>query len=87
MARFPLDPRFTKVILASVEHKCLEEALTVIALLSGESVFIDSAAKRVQAVKTRQRYGICLLSVVSRCYYYFLKYYTIVGLYTYSLMY
>lgn len=63
MSRFPLDPRFTKVILASVEHRCLEEALTVVALLSGESILIDSTAKRVQAVKARERYDICLLSV------------------------
>ncbi|XP_032666227.1 ATP-dependent RNA helicase DHX33 isoform X2 [Odontomachus brunneus] len=56
MSRFPLDPRFTKVILASVEHRCLEEALTVVALLSGESIFIDSTAKRVQAVKARERF-------------------------------
>ncbi|XP_014488584.1 PREDICTED: putative ATP-dependent RNA helicase DHX33 [Dinoponera quadriceps] len=57
MARFPLDPRFTKVILASVEHRCLEEALTVIALLSAESVFMDSAAKRAQATKARERFA------------------------------
>ncbi|EFN89703.1 ATP-dependent RNA helicase DHX33 [Harpegnathos saltator] len=57
MARFPLDPRFTKVILASVEHRCLEEALTVIALLSGESVFMDSTTKRAQASKARERFA------------------------------
>lgn len=67
MARFPLDPRFTKVILASVEHRCLEEALTVIALLSGESVFMDPIAKRTQASKARERYSICVCcqSIVS----------------------
>nr|XP_033325268.1 ATP-dependent RNA helicase DHX33 isoform X2 [Megalopta genalis] len=57
MSLFPLDPRFTKVILASVEHQCLEEALSVIALLSGESVFTDSPAKRQQAHLARSRFA------------------------------
>lgn len=56
MSLFPLDPRFTKVILASVEHQCLEEALTVISLLSGESIFTDPPAKRQQAYVARSRY-------------------------------
>lgn len=60
MSLFPLDPRFTKVILASVEHRCLEEALTVIALLSGESIFMDPPTKREQAHNARSRYGSCL---------------------------
>ncbi|XP_043511714.1 ATP-dependent RNA helicase DHX33 isoform X3 [Frieseomelitta varia] len=57
MSLFPLDPRFTKVILASVEHQCLEEALTVVALLSGESVFTDPPAKRQQAYVARSRFA------------------------------
>ncbi|XP_029160100.1 ATP-dependent RNA helicase DHX33-like [Nylanderia fulva] len=57
MSLFPLDPRFTKVILASVEHRCLEEALTVIALLSGESIFMDPPTKREQAHNTRSRFA------------------------------
>ncbi|XP_011299036.1 putative ATP-dependent RNA helicase DHX33 isoform X1 [Fopius arisanus] len=57
MSLFPLDPRFTKVLLASVEHKCLEEALTVIALLSGESVFTEPPAKREQAHAARARFA------------------------------
>ncbi|KOC71150.1 Putative ATP-dependent RNA helicase DHX33 [Habropoda laboriosa] len=57
MSLFPLDPRFTKVILASVEHQCLEEALTVVALLSGESVFTDPPAKRQQAYAARSRFA------------------------------
>lgn len=55
MSLFPLDPRFTKVILASVEHRCLEEALTVVALLSGESVFVDPSSKRQEAAAARSR--------------------------------
>ncbi|OAD46999.1 Putative ATP-dependent RNA helicase DHX33, partial [Eufriesea mexicana] len=57
MSLFPLDPRFTKVILASVEYQCLEEALMVVALLSGESVFTDPPAKRQQAYIARSSCG------------------------------
>lgn len=55
MSRFPLDPRFTKVLMASVEYKCLDEALTVIALLSGESIFIEHPGKREQAHAAKAR--------------------------------
>lgn len=57
MSLFPLDPQFTKVILASVEHRCLEEALTVVALLSGESIFTDPPAKRQQAAAAKFRFA------------------------------
>ncbi|XP_043488176.1 ATP-dependent RNA helicase DHX33 [Polistes fuscatus] len=57
MSLFPLDPRFTKVILASVEHQCLEEALTVIALLSVQSIFADPPAKRQQAHAAKSRFA------------------------------
>ena len=55
MSLFPLDPRFTKVILASSEFQCLEEALTVIALLSGENIFLDPPAKRQQAAAAKSK--------------------------------
>ncbi|KAK0090858.1 hypothetical protein PV325_000024 [Microctonus aethiopoides] len=57
MSLFPLDPRFTKALLASVEHGCLEEALTVIALLSGESVFTEPYTKRDQAYAAKARFA------------------------------
>lgn len=57
MSRFPLDPRFTKVILASVEHQCLEEALSVIAMLSGESVFNEPPTRRRESAMARTRFA------------------------------
>jgi HrpA-like RNA helicase len=56
MSLFPLDPRYTKVIIASAEYNCLEESLIVIALLSGENIFLDPIAKRQQAMTVRSRY-------------------------------
>ena len=55
MSLFPLDPKFTKVILASSEYNCLKEALTVISLLSGENVFLDPPSQREKAAKAKSR--------------------------------
>jgi len=39
MAGFPLDPRFTSLILSAEQLKCTEEMLTIVALLTAENVF------------------------------------------------
>jgi len=39
MAGFPLEPRLTAAILAAGELGCAEEMLTIIALVTGESIF------------------------------------------------
>jgi len=49
MSSFPLDPRFSKILLASKELNCTEEMLSIIALLSVESVIFTSHAKREEA--------------------------------------
>lgn len=55
MAKFPLDPRFSKLLLSAQQFGCLEEALTVIALLSAESILITPPSKRELAHKVRQK--------------------------------
>ncbi|CAG0878892.1 unnamed protein product [Darwinula stevensoni] len=42
LASFPLDPRFSKILLSASHLGCLEEAVSVVSLLSGESVFLAS---------------------------------------------
>ena len=39
MAEFPLDPTHSKVLLASVDLSCAEEMLTIVAMLSVETLF------------------------------------------------
>ncbi|XP_019879250.2 ATP-dependent RNA helicase DHX33 [Aethina tumida] len=56
MAKFPLDPRFSKLLLSAQQFGCLEEALTVIALLSAESILITPPSKRELAQKVRQKF-------------------------------
>lgn len=39
MARLPLDPSLARVLAAAAELGCLDEALSVCAMLSSDSVF------------------------------------------------
>ncbi|KAJ8972585.1 hypothetical protein NQ314_000113 [Rhamnusium bicolor] len=56
MAKFPLDPRFSKILLSAQQFGCLEETLTVIALLSSESILLSPPSKRDQAQNVRQKF-------------------------------
>ncbi|CAH0556419.1 unnamed protein product [Brassicogethes aeneus] len=56
MSKFPLDPRFSKVLLSAHQFSCVEESLTVIALLSAESILISPPNKRELAQKVRQKF-------------------------------
>ncbi|KAM4047571.1 ATP-dependent RNA helicase DHX33 [Anomaloglossus baeobatrachus] len=55
MASFPLEPKFSKTILISPKFHCTEEILTIVALLSVDSVLHNPPAKRdeVQAVRRK----------------------------------
>ncbi|XP_073446671.1 ATP-dependent RNA helicase DHX33 isoform X1 [Dendrobates tinctorius] len=55
MASFPLEPKFSKTILISTKFHCTEEILTIVALLSVDSVLHNPPAKRdeVQAVRKK----------------------------------
>jgi ATP-dependent RNA helicase DHX33 len=57
MARFPIDPKLSKVLLVAKEFHCLEEALTVSALMSVESVFYNPHGKQTEkAHHARQKF-------------------------------
>ncbi|TKR80545.1 hypothetical protein L596_014603 [Steinernema carpocapsae] len=59
MSKFPVDPPLAKVLFSAVKHGCLEEALTVVACLSGESLFAPaphSTDKREAHYNVRRRY-------------------------------
>ncbi|MEE6469895.1 hypothetical protein FKM82_008809 [Ascaphus truei] len=55
MAAFPLEPKFSKTILLSPKFHCTEEILTIVSLLSVDSVLHNPPAKRdeVQAVRKK----------------------------------
>ncbi|XP_044738353.1 ATP-dependent RNA helicase DHX33-like [Chrysoperla carnea] len=56
MSLFPLDPRYSKMIISAKNYGCLEEIVSIVALLSCESVFYTPVAKREQANLTRHKY-------------------------------
>lgn len=46
LAELPVDPRLGKALLASGELGCAEEVLTIVALLSVQSVWLSSHGQR-----------------------------------------
>ena len=55
MAAFPLDPQLSKMLIASVEHGCSSEILSIVALLSVPQVFMrpKESAKLADAAKAK----------------------------------
>lgn len=56
MAAFPVDPKMSKVIISAQEYHCLEEVLTIMSMLSTESVLINPHSKREEALAARQKF-------------------------------
>ncbi|XP_050091338.1 ATP-dependent RNA helicase DHX33 [Anopheles aquasalis] len=56
MARFPLDPKYSKMLLAAPKFGCLEEMLTIVAMLSGETIFTNSTQKREQMLIAHSKF-------------------------------
>jgi len=45
MSEFPLDPQLAKMLIASCQHNCSNEILSITAMLSGESLYQFSIFK------------------------------------------
>ncbi|KAM3959053.1 LOW QUALITY PROTEIN: ATP-dependent RNA helicase DHX33 [Aphomia sociella] len=56
MSTFPIDPKYAKIILSAPEYNCLEEALSLVAVLSSENVFYSPMHKREEAFKVKQKF-------------------------------
>ncbi|XP_062572851.1 ATP-dependent RNA helicase DHX33-like [Saccostrea cucullata] len=56
MAAFPLEPRLGKTLLIAKENNCLEEILTIVSLLSVDSVLVTPQSKREEALAARQKF-------------------------------
>ncbi|KAH3758803.1 pre-mRNA-splicing factor ATP-dependent RNA helicase DEAH10 [Pelomyxa schiedti] len=58
MSRFPVDPKFAKVLLASQTYKCSKEVLTIISMLTVETVFAIGTGKeqKLRADAARKRF-------------------------------
>lgn len=56
MAKFPLDPRYSRMILASANFECMEEILSIIAMLSSDNVFLNPNDKRELALVAHSKF-------------------------------
>ena len=56
MAEFPLEPQLSKMLIASVDLGCAEEILTVVAMLSVQTVFHRPKEKQAQADQKRAKF-------------------------------
>ncbi|XP_047545237.1 ATP-dependent RNA helicase DHX33 isoform X1 [Vanessa atalanta] len=56
MTAFPIDPKYSKVLLCAPEYNCLEEALSLVAVMSSENVFHTPLHKREEALKVKQKF-------------------------------
>ena len=56
MAEFPLEPSMSKVLIASVDLHCSEEALTIVAMLSVQNIWYRPKEKQSQADSKRNRF-------------------------------
>lgn len=56
MADFPMEPGLAKVLIASVDSKCSEEILTIVAMLSVQNVFYRPKEKQQQADQKKAKF-------------------------------
>jgi pre-mRNA-splicing factor ATP-dependent RNA helicase DHX16 len=57
MAEFPVDPMLSKAIIASEDHSCTDEVLTIISMLSeSSSLFYRPKDKKLHADQARQNF-------------------------------
>lgn len=58
MAEFPVEPKFAKVLISAIKYSCSAEALTVVSMLSVESIFFVSTSKESKSREqaSRQRF-------------------------------
>lgn len=62
MAEFPLEPLLSKMLIASVDLKCSEEILTVVAMLSVQNVFYRPKEKQVRFILAFNVLFLCSVS-------------------------
>ncbi|XP_031166555.1 ATP-dependent RNA helicase DHX33 isoform X1 [Sander lucioperca] len=57
MASFPLEPRYAKTILLSPDYSCSEEILSIVSLLSVDTVLFNPPARRDEVLAARKKFS------------------------------
>lgn len=59
MARFPIDPMYSKCIISAIRYECVSEILDLISILSAENVFCEPGANlRDQAIVQHAKFNV-----------------------------
>jgi len=56
MSMFPLDPRYSRAILSAEELGCTEEVITIVSMLSGDTILVTPANKKEDAIASRKHF-------------------------------
>ena len=56
MSIFPLDPRYSRAILSAEELGCTEEVITIVSMLSGDTILVTPASKKEEAITSRKHF-------------------------------
>lgn len=57
MAEFPLDPQLAKMVIASTDHNCSNEALSIVAMLSVQQVFTRPNEAKKAADEAKMKFA------------------------------
>ncbi|XP_034406621.1 ATP-dependent RNA helicase DHX33 [Cyclopterus lumpus] len=57
MASFPLEPRYAKTILLSPDFSCADEILSIVSLLSVDTVLFNPPARREEVLAARKKFA------------------------------
>uniref|UniRef100_A0A2L2YGK4 RNA helicase n=1 Tax=Parasteatoda tepidariorum TaxID=114398 RepID=A0A2L2YGK4_PARTP len=58
MAEFPIHPMFSKLLLISGEYHCIEEALTITAMLQVQNIFVVVPSRMLELKRKKMKFAV-----------------------------